>query len=96
MGRWTNFDNWRILKISDLRLEELLNKTYRAKNALFDLISEIRAEGEGGASKDEEQFYLFDDLFHALLELNYYRRLLRENNKIRPVPNPDNETDFEE
>lgn len=85
MGR---FDNWQILKISEARLEELLARTYQTKSELFDLISEIRAEGEGGASKEEEQAYLFEDLFYLLLELNYYRRLLREHKKIRPIPMP--------
>lgn len=83
-----HFDNWQILKISDSRLEELLDKTNRARNALFDFVSEIRAEGEGGASNEEKDLYMFEDLFYSLLELNYYRRLLRENQKIRPVPMP--------
>lgn len=83
MGR---FDNWQILKISDSRLEELLTAMYRAKNMFFDSISEIRVEGEGGASHDEKKFHWYEDLFYLLLELNYYRRLLRENNKIRPLP----------
>lgn len=68
------FDNWQIWKVPDERLEKLLTLTYQTKNEAHDLISEIRAEGEGGASSEEEKFYLCEELFYLLLELRDYRR----------------------
>ena len=69
------FENWPILNVSDERLEELLARTFIEKNASFDLITEIRKEGEGGASQEAKEFYFFEDLFYSLLELRENRRM---------------------
>lgn len=67
------FENYRIEKVGDERLEERIRQAYIRKTSLEDYIQELTSEGEGGVGKEYERHCNATEDFYLLLELRERR-----------------------
>ena len=67
------FENYKIERVGDARLEERIRQAYARRVALEEYIRELTSEGEGGVGKAYEELYDADEDFYMLLELRERR-----------------------
>lgn len=67
------FENYRIEKVGDERLEERIRQAYIRKTSLEDYIQELTSEGEGGVGRAYEELNEASEEFYMLLELRERR-----------------------
>lgn len=67
------FENYKIERVGDARLEERIRQAYARKVSLEEYIRELTSEGEGGVGETYEELYNADEDFYMLLELRELR-----------------------